>query len=198
LICIVSTLLLLSHRQNIETVTSTLPLFCCSISHAIVTAPSATPLSPQPPSQLHQCSHLCCTIAVATLLQSYGRCRLTITSKCRMLHHCSCLSHHRSCSTITMAAPLSLSIRLSSWQHRTARGLLKNGCCNATTAPTAVLPGDSRATPFPLFLLSCLWLIVAFCCPCPSWQQGTVRELLKYGYCNAATVPAAVLPGTEE
>jgi len=92
-----------------------------------------------------------------------------------------------------MATPLSLSIRLSSWQHRTARGLLKNGCCNATTAPTAVLPGDSRATPFPLFLLSCLWLIVAFCCP--SRQQGTVRELLEYGCCNAATAPAAVLPG---
>jgi len=31
------------------------------------------------------------------------------------------------------------------------------GYCNATTAPTAALPGDGRVTPFSLF----------FCCSCP-------------------------------
>ncbi len=138
----------------IKTVTSTLPIallqhFPCHC--VIVTAPSATPLSPQPPSQLHQCSHLCCTIAVATLLQSYGRCRLTITSKCRMLHHCSCLSHHRSCSTIAMATPLLLSIHCHLGNMEQPDGSSKTGCFNATTVPTAMLLGDGRAMPFPLF-----------------------------------------------
>jgi len=161
----------------------------CTICHTIVTTATIT-VAPMQSPLLHHCS--CHTAAVIRPLPPHHYIQMPYAAPLQLPVAPSQLLHHRHGHTIVAFHPL------SSWQHGTARWLLKNWLLQCHHCANCHAAGGWQSNAISPFLLSCLWLIVAFCCPCPSWQQGTVRELLKYGYCNAATVPAAVLPGTEE
>jgi len=63
-----------------------------------------------------------------------------------------------------------------SWQQGIVRELLQNGCCDATTAPTAMLPGDGQVMSFSLFallLVDCHFPFVIL------WHQGMARGLFQ-------------------
>jgi len=181
------------HRQNSHqhlAIALLLPLPCQCV---IVTAPSHTPSSPHHRS--------CCTIAVAIAASQLSHCCSHSATASPMqfptvlvLHHCSaCLTIDLLQHRHDVVVPHHCRFPCHLGDKARPGGFSKNDCCNAGTAPAAVLPGGGRAMSFPYFCCSCPRLIVAFHCCCR--QQGTVRELLQICCSNAATAPTAAPPG---